>query len=91
MQTNQEDSRDTLDIGVPDKLRSYLGQTDSRTESSPKAIMKALVQMSKGMGYSISQMRQLSRKQQLLEQAEHLHEKNRREKEVLAAGVSGSV
>jgi hypothetical protein len=53
--------------------------------------MKALVQMSKGMGYSISQMRQLSRKQQLLEQAENLHEKNRREKEVLAAGASGTV
>jgi hypothetical protein len=43
---------------VPDKLRQYLGPTDSKiTESSPKAIMKKLVDMSKGMGYSISQMR----------------------------------
>tara|TARA_B110000285_G_C15126681_1_gene620678 strand:+ start:2859 stop:3020 length:162 start_codon:yes stop_codon:yes gene_type:complete len=52
--------------------------------------MKKLVEMSLGMGYSISQMRQLSKKQSLLEHAEILHEKNKRERELLAAGVSGS-
>ena len=44
-----------IGLGVSDKLRSYLGHSDLKTtESSPRAVIRKLVQMSQSMGYSIS-------------------------------------